>query len=226
MIKRLLNFKEKHPFTALLLAAIVVRTLVVIFFPGYGSHAEMQRPSLILALVQKFNGWTHGVIGNEPIIMFLSRCFYATLSLLTVSMIYRIADLLSNKKTAWLIAIIPMIGIVMPAFGIISSINAFIGTPFLLYGLMVILRQEVLRANNLNENVHRTSYLFAGLSLGLASCIWYPCFLLIISILIILICLRNLKGALSTFLGAFITFSVIAILMLLLGINPWPYLYL
>lgn len=225
MTNRLLNFKEKHPFTALLLAAIAVRALVVAFLPGYGSHAAMQRPSLVLAMMQKAQAGLLSIC-HETFVMFLSRCFYAVLSLLTVSMVYRISDLLSNKRAAWLIAIIPMICVVTPAFGIITSTNAFIGTPFLLYGFMVVLRQEVLRANHLDENVHRTSYLFAGLSLGLASCIWLPCFLAIISILLILMCICNIKGALSTLLGAFISVATIAVIMLLLGINPWPYLCL
>lgn len=224
MIKRLTNFKKEHPFTTLLLIAIILRLIVVIVFPGYGSHAEMQRPSLVLALLKKVTCWSMSVIGSEKASMVLSRSFYAIISLLTVAMSYRIADLLTNKKDAWLIALIPVFSIIMPSFGIVNSINAFIGAPFLLYGCMVILRQEVLRRNNLSQNVHRTSFFMAGFSLGLASCIWIPCFLVVISLLLILFARKNPKGTVSTFIGVFSSIAIIAIIMLLCNINPWPYL--
>ncbi len=69
--------------------------------------------------------------------MLLSRALYAMVSLFTVSMVYRICDLFSNKQNAWLLALIPAFSCVMPAFGIIENASAFLGLPLLLYGANV-----------------------------------------------------------------------------------------
>lgn len=226
MIKRLVDFQKRHPFTALMLIAIIVRLLVVIFAQGYGSHAEMQRPSLIFALMKHIQRGTTHLFHNENVAMFLSRAFYTLVSLFTISMVYRITDLLSNKKTAWIIALIPTFSCIMPSFGIISGINAFVAAPFLLYGCMVVLRQEILRKAQMNESVHRTSFFFAGLGFGLAACIWPACVLFILSILLILLILKNPKGALITLLGCVVTIALIVIILLLCHINPLDYMML
>ena len=51
MFQKLKQFKEKHPFTALMLIAIAVRILVVIFVPGFGSNRELQHPTLFIGFL-------------------------------------------------------------------------------------------------------------------------------------------------------------------------------
>ena len=223
MLQRLKQFQERHPFTSLMLIAIAVRILVVIFVPGFGSNRELQHPTLFIGFLDRLKDLLG--IGNSQGMMLLSRSLYAAVSLFTVSMVYRICDLSSTKKNAWLMALIPTISCVMPAFGIIENSSAFLGLPLLLYGANVILRQEVLRKNNLNENVHRTSFLIAGLILGLGICFWYESAFVVVSILLILCLLKNFKGAMMTLVGTFISLIAVWGLLLVLNVNPWDYVW-
>ena len=156
MFQKLKQFKERHPFTSLMLVAIAVRIIVVIFVPGFGSNRELQHTTLFMGFLEKMKSIFGIGESSGSGLMLLIRALYAMVSLFTVSMVYRICDLFSNKQNAWLLALIPAFSCVMPAFGIIENASAFLGLPLLLYGANVVLRQEVLRQNNLNENVHRT----------------------------------------------------------------------
>ena len=224
MFQKLKQFKEKHPFTALMLIAIAVRILVVIFVPGFGSNRELQHPTLFIGFLDKMKSLL-GVGQSQPM-MLLSRTLYAMVSLFTVSMVYRICDLISNKKNAWLLALIPAFCCIMPSFGIIENASAFLGLPLLLYGANVVLRQQILRQNNLNENVHRTSFLIAGLMLGFGICVWYESLFLVFSILLILCLKRNFKGALMTFIGVVASIAFIWLLLIILNVNPLNYIIL
>ena len=224
MLQRLKQFKERHPFTSLMLIAIAVRVIVVIFGQGYGSNHELQHPTLFLGFVDKIKE-IFG-IGQTVSAKLISRALYATVSLFTVSMIYRICDLTSNKHNAWLLALIPAISCVMPSFGVIENASAFLGLPFMLYGANVVLRQEILRRNNLTENVHRTSFFIAGLMLGLGICFWYESIFIVFSILLILLIRRNPKGALMTFLGAAVSIVAVGLLLWALHVNPLNYIKL
>lgn len=222
MLQGLKRFKEQHPFTSLMLIAITVRIIAVVFVSGFGSNGEMQHQSLFLAFLEKVKSLLG--IDESRGMMLLSRSLYAMVSLFTVSMIYRICDLTSNKQNAWLLALIPSFSCIMPSFGIIGNASAFLGLPLLLYGSNVVLRQEVLRQNNLNENVHRTSFLIAGLMLGLGICVWYESAFIVLCILLILLIQRNFKGALMTLIG--IVTSIIAVGLLLLALNVDPFKYI
>ena len=224
MFQKLKLFKERHPFTALMLIAIAVRIIVVVFAQGYGSNHELQHPTLFLGFVDKVKE-VFG-IGQTVSAKFISRMLYALVSLFTVSMVYRICDLFSNKQTAWLLALIPTFSIIMPSFGIIDNASAFLGLPLLLYGANVVLRQEVLRQNNLNENVHRTSFFIAGIMLGLGICVWYESAFIVLSILIILFIRRNPKGALLTLLGIVSSIVAVGLLLWALHVNPLKYIQL
>lgn len=224
MLQGLKRFKEKHPFTSLMLVAIVVRIIAVIFVPGFGSRGELQHPTLFIAFFEKVKALLG--IGDSQGMMFISRSLYALVSLFTVSMIYRICDLTSNKQNAWLLALIPAFSCIMPSFGIIENASAFLGLPLMLYGANVVLRQEVLRQNNLSENVHRTSFLIAGLMLGLGICVWYESAFIVLSILLILCIRRNFKGALMTFIGVLISVVALGLLLWALGVNPLKYIVL
>lgn len=224
MLQRFKQFKECHPFTTLMLIAIAIRIIVVIFVPGFGSNRELQHPTLFIGFLDKVKSW-FGISETQGM-MLLSRSLYAIVSLFTVSMVYRICDLTSNKQNAWLLALIPAISIIMPSFGIIENTSAFLGLPLLLYGSNVILRQEVLRQNNLKENVHRTSFLIAGLMLGLGICVWYESVFIVLSILLILCVRRNFKGALMTLLGIVISIAFIWLLLIILNVDPLNYIRL
>ena len=224
MLQRFKQFKERHPFTALMLIAIAIRVIVVIFVPGFGSNRDLQHTTLFIGFLEKMKSILG--IGQSQGMMLLSRSLYAIVSLFTVSMVYRICDLTSDKQNAWLLALIPAISCVMPSFGIIENASAFLGLPLLLYGSNVILRQEVLRQNNLNENVHRTSFLIAGIMLGLGICVWYEGAFLVLSILLILCVRRNFKGALLSLLGIIMSIAFIWLLLIILNVNPLNYIRL
>lgn len=224
MLERLKRFKNDHPFTSLMLIAIVVRIIVVIFVPGFGSNRELQHPTLFIGFLDKVKSWLG--VGDSQGMMLLSRALYATVSLFTVSMVYRLCDLTSNKQNAWLLALIPAFSCVMPSFGVIENASAFLGLPLLLYGSNVILRQEVLRQNNLKDNVHRTSFFIAGLIIGLGVCFWYESIFIVFSILMILCLLRNFKGVLITLIGMVASIAFIWLLLLLLNVDPLKYIVL
>lgn len=224
MLERLKRFKNDHPFTSLMLIAIVVRIIVVIFVPGFGSNRELQHPTLFIGFLDKVKSWLG--VGDSQGMMLLSRALYATVSLFTVSMVYRLCDLTSNKQNAWLLALIPAFSCVMPSFGVIENASAFLGLPLLLYGSNVILRQEVLRQNNLKDNVHRTSFFIAGLIIGLGVCFWYESIFIVFSILVILCLIRNFKGVLITLIGMVASIAFIWLLLLLLNVDPLKYIVL
>ena len=226
MLERLKRFKTAHPFTSLMLIAIMVRIIVVIFVPGFGSNRDVQHTTLFIGFLEKMKAILGISESSGPGVMLLSRALYATVSLFTVSMVYRICDLISTKQNAWLLALIPAFSIIMPSFGIIENASAFLGLPLLLYGANVVLRQEVLRENNLTDNVHRTSFLVAGLMLGLGICVWYESAFIVLSILLILCFRRNFKGALMTFIGILISIVALGLLLWILGVNPLKYIQL
>lgn len=209
-----------------MLIAIAVRIIVVIFVPGFGSNRELQHTTLFMGFLEKMKSIFGIGESSGPGLMLLSRALYAMVSLFTVSMVYRICDLFSNKQNAWLLALIPAFSCVMPAFGIIENASAFLGLPLLLYGANVVLRQEVLRQNNLNENVHRTSFLIAGIMLGLGICVWYESVFIVLSILLILCVRRNPKGALMTLIGVLVSIVAVGLLLMALHVNPMNYIKL
>ena len=222
MSEKIKQFKEQHPFTALMLVAIAIRLIVIILFPNFGAIHNVDQPSLTQAVLTDLHEWFSRFC-SEPTLMLVSRCFYALVSLFIVSFIYRICDLLSNKQTAWILALFPVICCIMPAFGIISNPNVFLAFPLLLYGGMIILRQEVLRKADMNDNVHRTSFFIAGLSLGLAFCLWYPSGLIAISLYLILYLLKNRRGTWFTLLGTLASVAFVVALVFIFATNPLKY---
>ena len=209
-----------------MLTAIAVRIIVVLFVPGFGSNRDVQHTTLFIGFLEKMKSIFGITDSSGQGIMLLSRALYATVSLFTVSMVYRICDLTSNKQNAWLLALIPAFSCVMPSFGIIENASAFLGLPLLLYGSNVVLRQEVLRQNNLNENVHRTSFLIAGIMLGLGICVWYESAFIVLTVLLILCIRRNYKGAMMTFIGAAMSIIALGLLLWALNVNPLKYIQL
>ena len=223
MPQKLKQFKAKHSFTSLILVAIAVRLLAVIFVPGFGSNHDIQQPSLVQGLFD----WLKAKMGmgDTQGAMFLSRAFYATISLFTVSMVYRICDLLANDKSkAWNIALIPIVCVIMPSFGIIDNVSFFLALPLLLYGANMVLRQQVLLSANQSDKVHRTSYIMAGIMLALSVCVWYQSLFLVIAILLMLFAKHDHKGALMTLIGFVITLLLVWVLLLILKVNLCNYI--
>jgi hypothetical protein len=223
MFQKIKHFKELHPFTTLMLIAIVVRIIAVIFVPGFGSHRE-QHSTLFIGFLDKMKVWLS--IGETQGMKLLSRSLYALVSLFTVSIIYRICDLTVGKQNAWLLALIPIFSIIMPSFGIVENASAFLGLPLLLYGANVILRQEVLIKNNLSDNVHRSSFIIAGLMLGLGICFWYESVFVAFGILLILCLKRRFNGVLMTSIGIVLSIAFVWLLLLLLNVDPLKYIVL
>ena len=222
-MQKLNQFKAKHPFTALMLVAIFLRLLAVIFVPGFGSNHDIQQPSLIQGFLASLKA-KMGMCDSQGMI-FLSRAYYAVISLCTGSMVYRICDLVANDRAkAWNIALIPSLCVIMPSFGIINDISFFLGLPLLLYGSNVVLRQQVLIGANLKEKVHRTSYLIAGLMLGLSIAVWYQSAFVVLAILLMLCVKRDGKGALMTLIGMVVALLLVWLLLLILNVNPWHYI--
>ena len=142
-------------------------------------------------------------------------------------MVYRICDLLANDRAkAWNIALLPLVCVIMPSFGIIDNVSFFLGLPLLLYGSNVVLRQQILRDANLTQNVHRISFIIAGIMLGLSICVWYESALIVTAILLMLCMKRNYKGALMTFIGVLISIVALGLLLWALGVNPLKYIQL
>ena len=52
MLQKLKQFKERHPFTSLMLIAIAVRVIVVLCVPGFGSNRELQHPTLFIGFLE------------------------------------------------------------------------------------------------------------------------------------------------------------------------------
>ena len=77
MFQKLKQFKERHPFTSLMLVAIAVRIIVVIFVPGFGSNRELQHTTLFMGFLEKMKSIFGIGESSGPGLMLLSRALYA-----------------------------------------------------------------------------------------------------------------------------------------------------
>lgn len=211
MFTKLKDFKNKHPFGSLLLVAFIIRLIAIFCVGGYGSTASPDQS--ITALMTNFmRRWFVDVINCEQCEMFVSRAFYSMISLFIVSLVYRIIDLISNDKNiAWTIALVPSLCCIMPTFGTISNVDVFLSIILLLYGSLVILRQEGLRKANFSDNLHRTSFAIAGFFLGIGIFLWTESVFFIISLIIILFARKNNKGAIMTTLGCLVSMALLGL---------------
>ena len=128
--------KKQLPFMSVMVIAVIVRLMALLFCKGFGFDYELfsikdtsawhsvendlDRHDYGIFFVSISNLW-FGVFRSVGItsalwIGFLGRLLYASLSLLTVSFGYRIADLLSNKQTAWNIAFLLRASSPIPPF--------------------------------------------------------------------------------------------------------------
>ncbi len=241
-MRRLLRFKRRHQFTTVFLIALFFRIIAVIFSRGFGFSSEQfiyvgmpnawidnidyrlldirnshaTAPEGISLFYFSLNYcwfWFLKFIGitNPSLLAFFSRLLHAMVSLLVVSFGYRITDLISGKKAAWYSALVLAACWFMPYVSV-HNIAAFACTPFLLYGTLIIIRQEVLRAAEFDENLHRSSFIVAGFFLGLGFSVWYQSLLFLIGILLSLMILKNFKASIITSIGIILSIGIVQVI--------------
>ncbi len=230
MIYRIKRFQQKHPFLFILSIGIVMRFIAILFSRGFGMYSDhfmaIEAAQAIIDGVdyQKLLPWTPGnegpgghslfYIGFHYLLflffeffgiydpqakMFLLRGLHALLSLMTISVTYRIATLVADRKTAYRVALLLAVLWFMP-FVSVRNLAEMVAVPFLLYGTLIILRQELIRKND-EPGFHISSYMVGGFFLGLAFAIHFPSLFYIAGLHLALLLYRNKKGALSAFFG-------------------------
>lgn len=138
-------------------------------------------------------------MGNPQTLMFFNRLIHAGISLLIISFGYRIASLISNKRTAYFIALLLSVFWFMP-FISVRNLVEIVCIPFLMYSTLIVLRQEIIRKNK-EQGFHRTSYLIAGFVFGLAFSVRFQTIFYIGGIGLALLIMKNWKGMILTAIG-------------------------
>jgi len=234
MIKQLVRFKEKHPFLFIMLIGLVLRLIAAVFSKGFGMHDDhflVIEPAASWIDGYDVQKWLPGSPGNTgpeghsffyvgfhylflgflkmlgisspQWVMFFVRIIHVLLSLLVISFGYRIASLISTKQTAYKAALLLAVFWFMP-FLSVRNLVEMVSIPFLMYGSLIILRQELIRKGN-EPGYHKTSFLVAGFFLGLAFSVRYQTLFYTGGIGLALLILRNYKGMLTTALGFLIS---------------------
>ena len=239
MIRKILRFKDKHPFLFIMAIALVLRMIAVFFSRGFGMHDDhflVIEPAASWADGGDYMKWLPGTTGNHgpeghsflyvgfhylvikllhmfsienpQFIMFFVRLIHAILSLLVVSFGYRIASLITERKTAYKVALLLAVFWFIP-FLSVRNLVEMVSIPFLMYGTLIILRQELIRKAG-DPGYHQTSFLVAGFFLGLAFSVRYQTIIYTGGLGLALLISRNWKGMLTTamgFLGSVIIFQ-------------------
>ena len=188
MKEKLFFFSIKHPLSLILLVAIVVKILAVIFTDGWYTDIDFNYyhiPSSWMA---------------NPWIVYISRLVLGAFSLLIITIAYRITKIIADKTTALEIATFGALLWAVP-FVTVHPFAAVVALPFMLYGTLLILKQQCLLDNHEIEKFHRTSFIIAGFCLGLGFAVYYGSLIYYIGILLTLFILKNWKGALMTLIG-------------------------
>jgi len=136
---------------------------------------------------------------DPQIKMYIIRFLHAMLSLLVISFGYRIASLIAERKTAYRVALLLSTFWFMP-FLSVHNLVEMVCIPFLLYGTLIILRQELIRKQN-DPGYHQTSFLVAGFFLGLAFSVRYQTIFYTGGLGLALLIAGNWRGMVSTALG-------------------------
>lgn len=230
MINALLKFKNKHPFLSIMAIGFLIRIVAVIFSKGYylnADHFQVVEQAQSWVNDADYLKWLPGTVGNEgptghsffyvglqyltfhffqlfgvydpQLKMYLVRLFHATLSLLIISFGYRITSLISRKETAYKLALLLAIFWFMPFLSVRNLVEMF-SIPFLMFGSLIILRQELIRKKN-DPGYHQSSFLVAGFMLGIAFSTRYQTGVYTAGMAIALLILGNWRGMVSTFLG-------------------------
>ena len=191
MKEKLLFFSIKHPLLYILLLATVLRLLAVIFTEGfYWRITEYNFNYYRIPETWLSNPW----------IVYISRLVFGAFSLLIITLSYRITKIIADKTTALEIALLLSCFWMMPYVSV-HSIPAIVSIPFVLYGTLLIVKQDNLLSNNDIEKFHRTTFIIAGFFLGLGFAVCLVSFVYYLGVIIALFILKNWKGALMTLIG-------------------------
>lgn len=191
MKEKLFFFSIKHPLTYTLLLAVVVKILTAIFTDGWLTELTLSG----------FNNYTiPGSWLTNPWIVYISRFVLGAFSLLIITLAYRITKIIADKTTALEIATFAALLWGVP-YVTVHPFASVVSLPFLLYGTLLILKQNNFLDNNEIEKFHRTSFIIAGFCLGLGFAVCFHSLIYYIGILLALFILKNWKGALMTLIG-------------------------
>lgn len=138
-------------------------------------------------------------ISQPSTLMLFMRLINALISLMVISLAYRIAVLISNRKTGYYCALLLAILWFMPYVGV-HTLPTAISMPFLLYATLILLKQEMIRDKKL-PGYHRSSFFVAGIFLGLGFSIWFQNILFLLGVVAALLIAHNWKGSLIVVAG-------------------------
>lgn len=229
-MKKILQFKAKHPFLFIMAIGMLVRLVAVVFSKGFVMNADH------FLVVEQAQSWVDGEgylkclpnevgkegpaghsffyvgfqylffhmlqffrIFNPQWKMLFTRFFHAGISLFVISFGYRIASLITERKTAYRVALLLAIFWFMPFLSVRTMVE-LTSIPFLMYGTLIILRQEQIRKEQL-PGFHKFSFFVAGFLLAMAFSIHYQTIIYSAGIGLALLIAQNWKGLLSTILG-------------------------
>jgi hypothetical protein len=230
MVQKILRFKNKHPFLFIMAIGIMLRMIATLFSKGFGMHDDHflvieQAQSWADGIdYDKWLPWTAGNTGpqghsffyvgfNYLVLktltvfglhdpqwkMYIVRFLHAMLSLLVISFGYRIASLIAERKTAYRVALLLAVFWFMP-FLSVRNLVEMVCIPFLMYGTLIVLRQELIRKQN-DPGYHQTSFLVAGFFLGLAFSVRYQTIFYTGGLGLAILIAGNWRGMVSTALG-------------------------
>lgn len=231
MKDKLLNIRKKHPLSVVLLIALFFKVIAMVFSKGYGFENEyffyVETPNAWLDNID-YDGYSmpQGIsllyvtinylifgsfklfgIHNPQWLMFFSRLIHGLLSLTVITLGYRITKILSDRKSAldvaWILALLWFVPYIS-----VHTIAPAVSVPFILYGTLLVVKQEKLRNELKNNNLHRTSFIIAGVFFALGFSIWYYSILLYLAIIIVLSAKKNIKGSTMTLIGFLVTVGV------------------
>ncbi len=238
MIHSLIRFKNKHPFLSVMAIGMILRFISVVFSGGYTSfddhfavvelaqywvwdiHNLSSFPPNIASEAVQANGFFYSgfhflffhlfqFVGiYDPFWkLVLVRLFHAGISLFVISFGYRIGSLITTKETAYRIALLLAVYWFMP-FLSVRVMAEMAGLPFLLYGTLIIVRQEQIRLGQ-QPGYHKTSFVVAGFLLGLAFSVHYPILIFILGLALALLIAGNTRGLASAGLGFLAPFLLV-----------------
>lgn len=189
MKEKLFFFSLKHPLLYILSLAIVLRILAVIFTSGYMiDNHYFNYYNIPISWLD--NAW----------LVYCVRLVLGAFSLLIITLSYRITKIIADKTTALEVALLLAVLWCMPYVSV-HPLPQIVCLPFLLYGTLLIVKQDNLLKNKEIDKFHRTSFIIAGFVMGLGFAIYYQSLIFYIGILIALLILKNWKGALMTLIG-------------------------
>ena len=190
MKEKLFFFSLKHPLLYILSLAVIVKLLAVFFTDGW-----------VLSIDNDFNYYSipKSWLAN-PWIVYISQLILGAFSLLIITLAYRITKIIADKTTALEIATFGALLWGVP-FVTVHPHASVVALPFILYGTLLILKQQYLLDNLETEKFHRTSFIIAGFCFGLGFAVYYHSLIYYIGILMTLFILKNWKGALMTLIG-------------------------